>query len=158
MRNAFNSVDKEGSATLEFDDFKVMTPSLLSQFSLIYVCRSHWNNPVPVVSVTCEFLPVKCLPRISAAFEVQKNCRLKVAKLIRLNTIIAFSTNSNWFINRVSWNDFARIWQTRNVWVFVGSLIGEKIPGENHVTSFLFGFNSNSFQAFLFIFLPFLSH
>lgn len=41
MRNAFNSVDKEGSATLEFDDFKVMTPSLLSQFSLIYVCRSH---------------------------------------------------------------------------------------------------------------------
>ena len=33
MRNAFNAVDKEGSATLEFDDFKVMTPSLLSQFS-----------------------------------------------------------------------------------------------------------------------------
>lgn len=33
MRNAFNAVDKEGSATLEFDDFKVMTPSLPLQFS-----------------------------------------------------------------------------------------------------------------------------
>ena len=158
MRNAFNAVDKEGSATLEFDYFKVMTPSLPLQFSWIYVCRSHWNNPVPVVSVTCDFLPVKCLPRIGAAFEVQKNCGVKVAALIRLNTIIAFSTNSNWFINRVSWNDFARIWQTRNVWAFVGSLIGEKIPGENDVTSFLFRFNSNSFQVFFFIFSPFLSH